>query len=237
MTKKEFYETHTHCPKCNSGNVTKTNKTVKDKTPFSDDVNDASCNNCQWKGKLKNLVESPERMKQREVEQATMEIHYDAIVLGEDVWIPAAQVIHNVVEYSNQSVSMLNKTNDHFAELKKALNYDGDSITLKPSDVHNVISNLYQHLAANPSLLDKEDELSKSLVALGRDAIGTIIWLSDFASKQRISALQEFTTQNCEIIVKYAALAMHEYEQQNGSTTTSESATTDNAPKLTVVKD
>jgi len=56
--RKEWYNNHKCCPNCNSKHINQTlvGAIHISGEPFEDNVNNATCCKCNWKGKVKDLI-------------------------------------------------------------------------------------------------------------------------------------------------------------------------------------
>lgn len=84
MKKNEWIESHVCCPKCGSMDVVKTEKEliILDVDNYSDTINSAVCNNCMWKGMVKNLL--PVQQDNVSAEIRTMDKDNEVFVSAED---------------------------------------------------------------------------------------------------------------------------------------------------------
>lgn len=245
MNKKQFYQQHTNCPKCNSGNVTKTDKKVKDKSPFTDDINDAACNDCDWKGKLKNLVPSPELQKQEQVENTYVSLVYTPVVAPDgNIYLPAEQVVNNLALYGQKTVEILNNQDQDLSAIKAAVGYSDEKVSINPSDVNECIVKLYNGIANNQIFNTREDAGSVFLVDTAKKAIECILFLAAHANTKAIITATQFYNDNASIITQYAQNVLDEVgqlkENQENNATPSDTTTpssTDSSPRLTIVKD
>lgn len=59
MTRKEFYDSHTICPNCKSGNLFVSNIVVVTSVGkgFVDKLNSARCTDCGWRGRVIELLD------------------------------------------------------------------------------------------------------------------------------------------------------------------------------------